>query len=114
MIKDSGARWPVATTNTRTAAPIQLDTDAPVMAIGGFSGRDNPITLQQFIDYTQDGTVQFYAESVKDKDKDKDQPPKDDEPKRVADEIQKWVENHFSSKDYGDLRVFDLSIPPKS
>ncbi|WP_079634911.1 mannosyltransferase YkcB-related protein, partial [Mycobacteroides abscessus] len=114
LIKDSGARWPVATTNTRTAAPIQLDTDAPVMAIGGFSGRDNPITLQQFIDYTQDGTVQFYAESVKDKDKDKDQPPKDDEPKRVADEIQKWVENHFSSKDYGDLRVFDLSIPPKS
>ncbi|WP_195165655.1 glycosyltransferase family 39 protein [Mycobacteroides abscessus] len=114
LIKDSGARWPVATTNTRTAAPIQLDTDAPVMAIGGFSGRDNPITLQQFIDYTQDGTVQFYAESVKDKDKDKDQLPKDDEPKRVADEIQKWVENHFSSKDYGNLRVFDLSVPPKS
>lgn len=113
LIKDSGARWPVATTNTRTAAPIQLETNAPVMAIGGFSGRDNPITLQQFIDYTQDGTVQFYAESVKDKDKQKEQPPHDGDTKRVADDIQKWVENHFSSKDYGDLRVFDLSVPPK-
>ncbi|OHT89416.1 ArnT family glycosyltransferase [Mycobacteroides saopaulense] len=113
LIKDSGARWPVATTNTRTAAPIQLETNAPVMAIGGFSGRDNPITLQQFIDYTQDGTVQFYAESVKDKDKQKEQPQHDGDTKRVADDIQKWVENHFSSKDYGDLRVFDLSVPPK-
>ncbi|AKC41513.1 ArnT family glycosyltransferase [Mycobacteroides chelonae] len=117
LIKDSGARWPVATTNTRTAAPIQLETNAPVMAIGGFSGRDNPITLQQFIDYTQDGTVQFYAESVKDKDKDKEQdkpqPQKDGDTKRVADDVQKWVETHFSSKDYGDLRVFDLSVPPK-
>ncbi|ORB58209.1 glycosyl transferase [Mycobacteroides saopaulense] len=113
LIKDSGARWPVATTNTRTAAPIQLETNAPVMAIGGFSGRDNPITLQQFIDYTQDGTVQFYAESVKDKDKQKEQPQHDSDTKRVADDIQKWVENHFSSKDYGDLRVFDLSVPPK-
>ncbi|MBB4853509.1 4-amino-4-deoxy-L-arabinose transferase-like glycosyltransferase [Mycobacteroides chelonae] len=94
----------MATTNTRTAAPIHLETNTPVMAIGGFSGRDNPITLQQFIDYTQDGTIQFYAESVKDKDKDT---------KRVADDIQKWVETHFSSKDYGDLRVFDLSVPPK-
>ncbi|VEG18579.1 putative glycosyltransferase [Mycolicibacterium phlei] len=107
----------MATTNTRTAAPIQLETNAPVMAIGGFSGRDNPITLQQFIDYTQDGTVQFYAESVKDKDKDKEQdkpqPQKDGDTKRVADDVQKWVETHFSSKDYGDLRVFDLSVPPK-
>ncbi|MBA0045278.1 glycosyltransferase family 39 protein [Mycobacteroides sp. LB1] len=113
LIKDSDARWPVATTNTRTAAPIQLETNAPVMAIGGFSGRDNPITLQQFIDYTRDGTVEFYAESAKDKDKQKEQPQKDDDSKRVADEIQKWVETHYSSTDYGDLRVFDLSGPPK-
>ncbi|MUM19512.1 phospholipid carrier-dependent glycosyltransferase [Mycobacterium sp. CBMA271] len=114
LIKDSDARWPVATTNTRTAAPIQLETNAPVMAIGGFSGRDNPITLQQFIDYTRDGTVQFYAESVKDKDKQKEQPQKDTDTKRVADEIQQWVEHHYASTDYGDLRVFDLSAPPKA
>ncbi|TDZ75239.1 ArnT family glycosyltransferase [Mycobacteroides salmoniphilum] len=113
LIRDSDARWPVATTNTRTAAPIQLETNAPVMAIGGFSGRDNPITLQQFIDYTQDGTVEFYAESVKDKDKQEEQPQKDGDTKRVAEEVQKWVETHFSSKDYGDLRVFDLAVPPK-
>ncbi|MGH3722842.1 MAG: ArnT family glycosyltransferase [Mycobacterium sp.] len=113
LIKDSAARWPVATTNTRTAAPIQLETNAPVMAIGGFSGRDNPITLQQFIDYTRDGTVAFYAESVKDKDKQGDQPSRDSDSKRVADEIEEWVTAHYASKDYGDLRVFDLSVPPK-
>lgn len=66
LIKQSAARWPVATTTSSNAASIQLDTATPVMAIGGFSGHSNAITLQQFIDYAHNGTVRFYAEPIED------------------------------------------------
>lgn len=111
--KDSTSRWAAATTNTRTAAPIELTANVPVMAIGGFSGRDNPITLQQFIQYAKDGTVDYFVEPADNK----DQPfrgQKDDGPPRVADQIQDWVRAHFDPVTYGDLKLYDLDGPMKA
>ncbi len=43
----NGARFLAATLNANTAAPIILATGEPVMALGGFSGRDEILTTEQ-------------------------------------------------------------------
>jgi len=49
----------VATVNAREASPIILATGEPVMALGGFTGSDRILTLQQFIDYVESGEVRY-------------------------------------------------------
>jgi len=41
------------------AAPLILQTDTPVMAMGGFSGGDPAPTAQQLAEYVQDGKLRF-------------------------------------------------------
>ena len=49
----------VATVNARDAAPIILATDQPVMALGGFTGSDRILTLEQFVDYVESGQLRY-------------------------------------------------------
>ena len=44
----AGFRWVAAAPSSMTAGPLQLAADAPVMALGGFSGGDPAITLAAF------------------------------------------------------------------
>jgi hypothetical protein len=55
------ARWIAATNGSNAAAGIQLASGEPVMAIGGFSGRDPAPTLDEFIALVRDGSVRFYV-----------------------------------------------------
>lgn len=54
------ARFLVATSNANTAAPIILATGEPVMAVGGFSGGDRIVTVEQFAAHIASGTVRFF------------------------------------------------------
>jgi len=53
-------RWVGATTSAPQAAPFELVTGKPVMAIGGFMGTDNAITLQAFQQLVRQGKVHYF------------------------------------------------------
>jgi len=55
------ARWIAATNGSNAAAGIQLASGEPVMAIGGFSGRDPAPTLDEFLDLVREGAVRYYV-----------------------------------------------------
>lgn len=55
-----GEKWLAATLNANTAAPIILQTGEPVMALGGFSGRDNILTAEQLAQMANAGEVRFF------------------------------------------------------
>ena len=53
------ATWIVAVNGAGTAAPIQLATGLPVMAMGGFSGGDDSPTLAELQAHVADGSIRF-------------------------------------------------------
>ncbi|CAI7979093.1 4-amino-4-deoxy-L-arabinose transferase [Frankia sp. Hr75.2] len=56
-----GFRWVAATSNSTSAASMELATGGkPVMAMGGFSGSDPAITLEQFKKYVTDGKIHYF------------------------------------------------------
>lgn len=54
-------KWIVATSSTIQSAPIQLSTGLPAMSLGGFSGNDNPLSLNEFKALVDAGDVRYYA-----------------------------------------------------
>jgi hypothetical protein len=58
----AGYRWVAATTSAPQAAPYELATRKPVMAIGGFMGADNAISLSAFQQLVRDGKVHYFIE----------------------------------------------------
>ena len=49
-----------ATLNAQTAAPIILATGEPVMALGGFTGGDSILTVDELAEYVADGAVRYF------------------------------------------------------
>ncbi|HYM84588.1 MAG TPA: glycosyl transferase, partial [Candidatus Dormibacteraeota bacterium] len=49
----------VAVASSNEAAPIQLATGIPVMAMGGFSGSDAALTIDQLRTYVSSGQLRF-------------------------------------------------------
>lgn len=56
----NGERWIIAVSSSNDAAPLILETGLPVMAMGGFSGSDSILTLQQFKEYVYSGELRYY------------------------------------------------------
>jgi len=55
-----GEEFLVATVNARTAAPIIMATREPVMALGGFTGNDPILTVDELAEMVESGTVRFF------------------------------------------------------
>ncbi len=55
-----GETFIVATINANTAAPLILATGEPVMAMGGFSGGDPILSVEDLQTYIHDGVVRFF------------------------------------------------------
>ena len=53
--------WIAAAVGSQTAAGLQLGTELPVMAIGGFNGSDPSPTLAQFQAYVAAGQIHYFA-----------------------------------------------------
>jgi 4-amino-4-deoxy-L-arabinose transferase-like glycosyltransferase len=51
--------WLVAVSSSSEAAPIQLATGLPVMAVGGFSGGDAALTVDQLQAYVESGQLRY-------------------------------------------------------
>ncbi|GLY30042.1 hypothetical protein Kisp02_34070 [Kineosporia sp. NBRC 101731] len=63
LLKNAGTTWAAATVSSNSAAPLQLASDEPIMAIGGFSGSDPAPTLAQFQEYVANGDVRYFIGS---------------------------------------------------
>ena len=98
----SSYRWAAAMTSASNAAPYQLASGSPIMAIGGFNGTDQPLTLADFQEFVTSGQVRYYiggggfANSPN---------------QGVAGEIATWVQQNFTSSTVGGMTVYDLSSP---
>ena len=53
--------WIAATSSAQTAAGLELSTGRSVMAIGGFTGSDNAITLARFEQLVAQGKIHYYV-----------------------------------------------------
>jgi len=56
---DAGARWDLVVTSAQNASTLIARDGLAVMAMGGFSGRDNAMTLPRFADLVEAGDVRF-------------------------------------------------------
>jgi hypothetical protein len=101
----SGYRWAAATVSSDSAAPLQLASGEPVMAIGGFNGSDPAPTLAQFERYVADHEIHYFiganADSFGGGSGD-------------AAQITAWVKAHFTAKTIGGETVYDLTSPASS
>jgi 4-amino-4-deoxy-L-arabinose transferase-like glycosyltransferase len=96
-------RWVAATTSSNEAGSLELATGDAVMAIGGFNGSDNAITLTQFKTLVADGKIHYYVadgsgfigSTAADT--------------TAAYTIQQWVEQTYTAKTIGSSTVYDLT-----
>jgi 4-amino-4-deoxy-L-arabinose transferase-like glycosyltransferase len=60
MLAATDTTWAAATSGSQSAAQLEVASGTSVMAIGGWSGDPTP-TLEQFIEYAQQGKIGYYV-----------------------------------------------------
>jgi 4-amino-4-deoxy-L-arabinose transferase-like glycosyltransferase len=100
LVADADNRWAAATIGSMTASSLELETGAPVMAIGGFTGSDNSPTLAQFEAYVVDNEIRYFIAG------DHRGPGGNS---GSAAEITAWVQQNFTPIDVGGTTVYDLT-----
>ena len=108
LLKDgaSGYRWVAATVSSDGAAPLQLASGEPVMAIGGFNGTDPAPTLTQFERYVADHEIHYFVGANADS--------FGGGGAGTAAQITAWVRAHFSAQTVGGQTVYNLTAPASS
>jgi 4-amino-4-deoxy-L-arabinose transferase-like glycosyltransferase len=119
----AGYRWTLATVGATSAAPYQLASRKPVMAIGGFNGTDNAPTLAQFQQMVRAHQIHYFiggrgfgaagggglgrfggtqAQGG------------NNSSGSSSSQITSWVEQNFTSTTVGGETVYDLTSPTSS
>jgi len=93
-------RWVAATFGSQSAASLELASDEPVMAIGGFNSQGGNISSATFESYVSKGDVHYFIASGG---------GGGASGGGSDNEITIWVEAHFSSTTIGGVTVYDLS-----
>jgi 4-amino-4-deoxy-L-arabinose transferase-like glycosyltransferase len=101
----SGYRWAAATVGAESAAPFQLASGQPIMAIGGFNGTDAAPSLAEFkklvaaheIHYFIGANGNTFGGGAAD-----------------AKAITSWVTSHFSKQTVGGETIYNLTRPDGS
>ena len=100
-----GYRWAAATVGAESAAPFQLASGEPIMAIGGFNGTDQAPTLAEFkkmvaaheVHYFIGANGHTFGGGSGD-----------------AAQITSWVQSHFTKQTVGGETVYNLTSPASS
>ncbi len=103
----SSYRWVAATVGSNSAAGVQLATDKPVMAIGGFNGTDPTPTLAQFEAYVAAGKIHYFLGGSSGRGGGIGN-------SQSSSAIATWVAAHFTAKTVGGVTVYDLTQPTSS
>ncbi|MCP2280993.1 ArnT family glycosyltransferase [Nocardia amikacinitolerans] len=101
LLENTDGRWSAAAVGASTAADLALSSGTSVMSIGGFIGRDDSPTLEQFQRYVTDGEIGYFVAGMggfggSD---------------GAASAITAWVQANFASTTAGRATVYDLSQP---
>jgi 4-amino-4-deoxy-L-arabinose transferase-like glycosyltransferase len=96
-------RWSAAVDGSSTAAGLELATNTPVMAVGGFTGSDPVPTLSQFQQYVANHQVTYFIAPD-------DQHGGPGGGKQHSD-IANWVAATFAPIKAGADTVYDLTTP---
>ena len=96
----AGYRWAAATVGTQSAAPLQLASGEPIMAIGGFNGTDATPTLAQFERLVAAGEIHYFVGTNQASFGGGSGP---------AAQITAWVRAHFTAETVGGVTVYDLA-----
>jgi 4-amino-4-deoxy-L-arabinose transferase-like glycosyltransferase len=97
----SSYKWVAATEGSEEAAPLQLATGDPVMAIGGFNGTDPWPTLAVFKELVAKHEVHYYV----------GQGRQSFGGGQGSSAIASWVAAHFTKETVGGQTVYDLTQP---
>ena len=100
-----GYRWAAATVGAENAAPFQLASGEPIMAIGGFNGTDQAPSLAEFekmvaaheVHYFIGANGHTFGGGSGD-----------------ATQITSWVQSHFTKQTVGGVTVYNLTLPASS
>jgi hypothetical protein len=103
LIKTSHARWAAAAISAMTAGPLELNSGASVMAVGGFSGHDLYPSLAQFQRYVSDRQIRYFIIGGR--------RGRGDEPDSSTAVITRWVQQNFVPVNIAGTTVYDLSAP---
>jgi hypothetical protein len=96
----AGYRWAAATVGAESAAPLQLASGEPVMAIGGFNGTDDAPTLAEFERMVAAGEIHYFVGANQASFGGGSGP---------AAQISTWVRAHFTAETVGGVTVYDLT-----
>jgi 4-amino-4-deoxy-L-arabinose transferase-like glycosyltransferase len=99
-------RWVAAIVGANSAAGVQLATDEPVMAIGGFNGTDPAPTLAQFRAYVAAGKVHYFLGGGRS--------GFVGGGRGTSGTIASWVEQTFRPTTVGGVTVYDLTARQSS
>jgi 4-amino-4-deoxy-L-arabinose transferase-like glycosyltransferase len=98
-----GYTWAAAAVTANGAAPLQIASGEPIMAIGGFNGTDPAPSLAEFKDLVAQGKIHYFVGS-------------DGRGfggfggrNGTSSEIATWVSQNFQSRTVGNTTVYDLS-----
>lgn len=102
----SSYTWVAAAVGSQRAAGVQLATELPVMAVGGFNGTDPSPTLAEFQQLVADGEIHYFlgggqfggASGGSDS----------------AGQIDAWVTETFASQTIDGQTIYDLTSPVTS
>jgi 4-amino-4-deoxy-L-arabinose transferase-like glycosyltransferase len=91
--------WTAATIGSTSAAPLELASGKPVMAIGGFSSTDPTPTLARFKQLAAEHKIHYFV----------GQNRASFGGSGNASQITAWVKAHFTAQTVGGVTVYDLS-----
>ena len=97
--------WVAAVIGANSGAGIQLATDEPVMAIGGFNGTDPAPTLAEFEADVFAGKVHYFIAAGAGGGRG------GVGSSSSSNAITSWVEAHYTAKTVGGVTVYDLTAP---
>lgn len=93
--------WAAAAVGSQNAASYQLETEQPVMAVGGFNGSDPSPTLEQFQQYVADGELHWFVGGGGFGGQDGGS--------SASSEIAAWVEENFTATTVDGVTLYDLT-----
>ncbi|PWH06212.1 glycosyl transferase [Brachybacterium endophyticum] len=96
--------WVAAAVGSQSAAGLQLATEDPVMAIGGFNGSDPSPTLKQFQEYVEKGRIHYLLASS-------GMGGQQSGGSSSGSEIVTWAGKHYKKVTIGDQTFYDLTQP---
>ncbi|MEL4504705.1 hypothetical protein AAEX63_07700 [Luteococcus sp. H138] len=102
LLNQTSSRWSAAVIGDQTAAGYILNSDTAVMSIGGWSGSDNNVTLEQFKAYVASGDISYFISGG-------GMGGGPGGNSGSASEITEWVTANFSSTTVGSATVYDLT-----